>query len=122
MGLGGCHHHLRAVLSQPHYQPKPSCKKKAYFEAFDRVEFHLDLDENGNLTSCRFEDFCESVFQKIVEENDKNIMIVLNTIGACQQLYEFLKECLLPHHGINEHDCIDDDGICNLGKSELINL
>jgi CRISPR-associated endonuclease/helicase Cas3 len=110
------------LIFRPDQMKELISNKKAYFEAFDRVEFHLDLDENGNLASYRFEDFCDSVFPEIVEENDKNIMIVLNTIGACQQLYEYLKERLLSHHGIIGHDCIDDDGICNLGKSELINL
>jgi len=49
-------------------------------------------------------------------------MVVLNTIGACQNLYEFLKEHLLGFYGSGDSAYVDDDGICIIGKTELINL
>lgn len=96
--------------------------KEDYFKIFDRVEFQLDLNEQGDFVHREFDDFKETVLQEILVNETKDIMVVVNTVDACQSLYEFLKEKLLAHSHIDSTMCIDDDGICRAGKTELIVL
>jgi len=97
------------------------CDKMKYFNRFDRVEFQLDLDENGNYITRDFEDFKKEMLKE-VRGTQKNIMIVLNTINTCKELYEFLKNELLARRGKDAGSCVDDDGICNVDGINLINL
>ena len=95
--------------------------KNEYFEIFDRVDFQLDIDEHGEFIARELEEFQEILLKEILQNETKDIMIVVNTIGACQRLYEFLRnELLACSPGCS--GCIDDDGIYNIGKTELINL
>ena len=94
--------------------------KMRYFNLFDRVEFQLDL-ESGNYVTYDFEDFKKDILKE-VQETQKNMMVVLNTINSCKELYEFLKNQLLSLKGIEAENCVDDDGICNIDGLNLINL
>lgn len=88
-----------------------------YFEAFDRVDFNFDLNEKD------FDDFKEEIFNEIIEENDRDIMIVLNTINSSKNLYNYLKERFSKEYGINDEEkLVDNDGICNFNDLELINM
>jgi len=110
------------LIFQPNRMKELIPNKMEYFKIFDRVDFQLDIDEQGEFIPREFDDFRESVLQEIIRDETKDIMIVVNTIGACQRLYEFLKNQLLAHSQIDSSVCIDADGICNIGKTELINL
>lgn len=91
-------------------------KKEKYFEAFDRVNF------NFNLTEKDFENFKEEIFSKIVDEQNKDIMVVLNTIKSSKDLYNYLKLELSRKYGIEFEKNIDEDGICIFNGLELINM
>ncbi|MCJ7631182.1 CRISPR-associated endonuclease Cas3'' [Candidatus Bathyarchaeota archaeon] len=95
--------------------------KTRYFNSFDRVEFHLDLDGSGNCIPRDFEDFKKDILKE-VQDTEKSLMIVLNTISSCKELYEFLKNQLLSQKEIDSEDLIDEDGICNINGLHLINL
>ncbi len=87
-----------------------------YFNAFDRVVFNFDLKIRS------FDEFKYEILNKILHE-DKNILIVLNTINSCKELYKFIKEELTLFYGIDEKDVkIDKNGIANFPDLELINL
>lgn len=96
--------------------------KEDYFKSLDRVTFQLDLDEQNDFVPQEFDTFKKKLLQEIAQNQSKDIMVVLNTIGACQNLYEFLKEHLLGFYGSGDSAYVDDDGICIIGKTELINL
>jgi CRISPR-associated endonuclease/helicase Cas3 len=95
--------------------------KLGYFNLFDRVEFQLDLDDRGNYALSDFEDFKEHVLNEVLKTS-KNMMVVLNTIRASKELYEFLKNELLSLRSIDAKDCLDNDGICNVDELQLIYL
>ncbi len=88
-----------------------------YFEAFDRVDFNIDLNERD------FDDFKEEIFNMIIEKEDNDIMVVLNTINSSKDLYNYLKVRLSEKYEvIDKEKFIDDDGICNFKGLELINM
>lgn len=89
--------------------------KEEYFKLFNRYEF------NFNLTEKNFDDFSEEIFNVIINEKDKDIMVVLNTIGTCKRLYEYIKNKLASYNIEIEH-VIDEDGICVFPNLELITL
>jgi CRISPR-associated endonuclease/helicase Cas3 len=95
--------------------------KIEYFKIFNRVVFQVDLDEKGEFIPRELDEFKEALLQEIMKNKTKDIMVVVNTIGTCQSLYKFLKDQLLAINQIND-DCIDGDGICIIGETELINL
>ncbi len=89
---------------------------KEYFNAFNRVVFNFDLKIRD------LEEFKYEILNKILY-GDKNILIVLNTINSCKELYEFLKKELALFYGVDKKDVsIDKDGIANFPDLELINL
>ncbi len=88
---------------------------KEYFNAFNRVIFNSDFKIKT------LEEFKDEIWNKILSEN-KSILIVLNTINSCKELYEFLKNKFASLYGINKEDVIDEDGIANFPDLELINL
>ncbi|MEA2054554.1 MAG: helicase-related protein, partial [Candidatus Thermoplasmatota archaeon] len=69
-----------------------------------------------------FDEFKKEIFDQIVNKADKDIMVVLNTINSCKDLYECLKEKFSKKYGLNAEECIDRDGICNFPNIELINM
>lgn len=88
-----------------------------YFEAFDRVDFNFDFNEKY------FDDFKEEVFNEIIGENDRDIMIVLNTINSSKNLYNYLKERFSEEYGMNDEEAlVDNDGICTFIDLEIINM
>lgn len=86
-----------------------------YFNAFNRVVFNFDLKIRG------LDKFKYEILNKILY-GDKNILIVLNTINSCKELYEFLKKELALFYGVDKKDVIDEDGIASFPDLELINL
>lgn len=88
-----------------------------YFEAFDRVDFNFDLNEKS------FDDFKEEIFDEIMEEKDRDIMVVLNTINSSKNLYYYLKYGFSEKYGmIDKENLVDRDGICSFPDLELINM
>ena len=90
--------------------------REEYFESLDRVMFEFDLNEK------EFDGFKEEIFNKIINEKDKDIMVVLNTINSCKEMYSYLKEELSAKYDLNPEKCLDNNGICDLHELELINL
>jgi CRISPR-associated endonuclease/helicase Cas3 len=98
--------------------------KEKYFQVFDRVEFNFDLDERGKFNETEFDSFKSKILDEIINNNDKNLMVVLNTIGSCKELYDFLKEKLSEVYGADPgpEERLDEDGICIFSDMDLINL
>jgi CRISPR-associated endonuclease/helicase Cas3 len=90
--------------------------KEKYFKLFNRYEF------NFNLTKKNFDDFLKEIFNVVINEKDKNIMVVLNTVGSCKRMYEYIKNNLAIHYNIALENIIDEDGICSFPDLELITL
>ncbi|MEM5819983.1 MAG: CRISPR-associated endonuclease Cas3'' [Candidatus Aenigmatarchaeota archaeon] len=90
--------------------------KEKYFNLLNRYEF------NFNLTEKNFEDFEKEIFDVIINEKNKDIMVVLNTIDASKSMYEYIKEKLSTYYNVELKNAIDTDGICNFPDCELINL
>ena len=90
--------------------------REGYFESLDRVMFHFDLNEK------EFAGFEEEVLKQILNGKDKDIMVVLNTINSCKEMYNYLKEELSAKYGLKPEKCLDINGICDLPDLELINL
>ncbi len=90
--------------------------RNMYFEAFDRVDFNFDLSEKD------FEDFKEEIFKEIINEKNKDIMVVLNTINSSKDIYNYLKERLSEEYGIDSEELVDEEGICNFPDLELIEM
>ncbi|MDI9619145.1 CRISPR-associated endonuclease Cas3'' [Methanothermobacter sp.] len=90
--------------------------RKSYFKYFDRVEFKFRLGELD------FSKFQELILKEVNKRRDEDIMIVLNTIRASRDLYNYLKGVLCRERGLDPEDTIDDDGICELPDLELINM
>ena len=86
-----------------------------YFNAFNRVVFNFDLEIRG------LDEFKCEILDRIIY-GDKNILIVLNTINSCKELYEFLKDELALFHRLDKKDIIDKDGVANFPGLDLINL
>jgi len=90
--------------------------KKRYFKFFDRIDYHFNLEAKD------FTKFMEEFFDK-VKSNNKNMMVVLNTISTAQNMYLYLKENLCKYFKVQDRDKnIDKDGILKLPGVELINL
>ena len=90
--------------------------REEYFNVFNRIVFDFDLEIKN------FEEFKHKILCRVLEENE-NILVVLNTINSCKELYEFLKKELAQIDGIDRKDIeIDGDGIAKFPKIELINL
>lgn len=87
-----------------------------YFRAFNRVVFNFDLKTKS------FDEFKSDILEGIKKQSSKSILIVLNTINSCKELYEFLKDKLAQLYGLNKEEVIDVDGVANFPDSELINL
>ncbi|MFB6089363.1 MAG: CRISPR-associated helicase/endonuclease Cas3, partial [Candidatus Aenigmatarchaeota archaeon] len=85
--------------------------KEKYFEFFDRINYRFDLETK------KIDDVRSYIFD---EGKEKDVMVVLNTINSCKNLYLDLKKDMSSFYGIEP--VVDDDGICHFGDIELINL
>ncbi len=90
-----------------------SIKTKEYFNFFDRVEYSFNLNKRS------LQDFETELITEIITSN-KDIIVVLNTISLCKELYTDLKDSLAKKLG--QKPIIDNDGICLFSQLELINL
>ena len=84
--------------------------KEKYFAKFDR------LDYSFNLSPMDFEVFKDLIWDEIVSQPKKDFMVVLNTINASQDLYDYIKR------KIEEDLCISSDGVAYSDRTQLINL
>lgn len=96
--------------------------KEKYFQVFDRVEFDFDLDRDKKFNEIEFDSFKSKILDEITKNNDMNLMVVLNTISSCKELYEYLKEKLSEKYEVNSEESLDEDGICIFSDMDLINL
>ena len=83
--------------------------KKEYFEFFDRIKYGFDL---------QLEELDELKDLLLQEEDKKDIMVVMNTVNSCKEVYNDLKNRLKE----NSRPTIDEKGICEFENRELINL
>lgn len=90
--------------------------RESYFKFFDRFNFSFNLEELD------FDKFKEMVLDEVIKRPDDDVMVVLNTISASKDLYNYLKEAICRKSGIEPEDSLDRDGICNLPGLELINM
>ncbi len=87
-----------------------------YFNAFNRVVFNFDLETKS------FDEFKYEILNDVLYEG-KDILVVLNTINSCKELYEFIKDEIATFYGMDKKDIkIDEDGVANFPDLELINL
>ena len=83
--------------------------KKEYFEFFDRIKYGFDLQIEK----------MDEIEDLILNEKDKtDIMVVMNTVNSCKEVYNDLKN----HLKEDSHPEIDENGICQFENRELINL
>jgi CRISPR-associated endonuclease/helicase Cas3 len=108
------------LIFQPNEMRELTPDKCQYFNLLDRVNFQVDLDEKGKVTYQTFEQFKEPL-RDVIKTSKKDIMVIVNTIGLCQQIYEFLKSNIPQDCSLGE-GTVDDDGICNFSELELIAL
>lgn len=94
--------------------------REKYFKVYDRVDFIFDLDENGRWNETEFNLFKQRILNEVSENTQSSLMVVLNTISSCKELYEFLKEKLAER--CNSDPEIDEDGVCVFPDLDLINL
>jgi CRISPR-associated endonuclease/helicase Cas3 len=92
--------------------------KPKYFNALDRVNYSFILEKK------EFSIFKKEFLQRIFDDDKKSYMVVLNTIGSCKELYEYLKKELCKKF---EYDCcsdrvLDADGVCIFPSLRLLNL
>lgn len=84
--------------------------KEKYFKKFDRLNYSF------NLKPVNFEEFKAFVFNEIISQPKKDFMVVLNTINASQEFYDYIKE------RIGEDLKISSEGIAFSDNLQLINL
>lgn len=89
--------------------------KKEYFKNknINRLEYEIDINEKN------FDDFKKDVIKVVLDEKEKDIMIVLNTIESSKELYNFLRNEFKKIYG---EPNISDEGIAEFGGTLLINL
>lgn len=84
--------------------------KDKYFKVFNRLKYEFNLEPQD------FDDFKKFIWDKIVSEPDKDIMVVLNTINASQELYNYIKE------RIDEDLSVEPEGIFCSDKLQIMNI
>lgn len=90
--------------------------REEYFMSLDRVTFNFDL--RGR----EFDKFKTVIYDLILKKKDKDILVVLNTIKSCKELYGYLKGRLSAGYNLDFDKYLDKDGICDLPDLALINL
>lgn len=98
------------LIFKEHQEIKPLANKEKYIKAFNRFTYKFNLEPTD------FEDFKELIWNKIISEPEKNIMVVLNTISASQDLYNYIK------NRIDEKIFIEDDGVAYTDKLQIMNI
>lgn len=84
-----------------------------YFNQFDRIGYKFQLEDIS------LSEFSNEIFEIISNNNDKDIMVVLNTIKSSMEIYNSVKQYLGQFNEIT----IDENGICLVGdKINLIYL
>ena len=84
-----------------------------YFNQFDRINYNFQLDDISLM------EFTSELFDVISNNEDKDIMVVLNTVKSSMTLYNSVKEYLSEFNEIS----MDENGICLVGdKINLIYL
>lgn len=73
-----------------------------YFNQFDRIEYNFQLEDIS------LNEFTDEIFEVISNNDDKDIMVVLNTIKSSMELYDVVKKYLTEFNEI----VIDENGIC----------
>jgi CRISPR-associated endonuclease/helicase Cas3 len=93
--------------------------KKEYFKAFNRVIYKFHPEEKD------FDSFKNQFLHRILNEDDKSYMVILNTVGSCKEMYTFLKKELCRQYkndNTNNGHILDEDGICVFPSFWLLNL
>ncbi|MGC1123053.1 MAG: CRISPR-associated endonuclease Cas3'' [Candidatus Methanofastidiosia archaeon] len=92
--------------------------KPKYFNALDRVNYNFTLEKK------EFSTFKKEFLQRILDDDKKSYMVVLNTIGSCKELYEYLKKELCKKFGYDycSDRVLDADGVCIFPSLNLLNL
>jgi CRISPR-associated endonuclease/helicase Cas3 len=98
------------LIFEENVEIKPLVNKKKYYDKFNRLDYIF------NLKTKDFDDFKEFIWTKIVSEPEKDIMVVLNTINASQELYDYIIE------KIDDHIHIEDDGVACSEKLQIITI
>ena len=80
-----------------------------YFQKFNRMNFSADLEPQ------EFDDFKDKILAEI-KSTKNDIMVVLNTINSCKELYQFIKESLALER---ENISFSDEGIWKSEFEEL---
>ena len=80
-----------------------------YFNQFDRIDYTFQLEDISLI------EFSNELFE-VISNEDKDIMVVLNTVKSSMILYNAVKEYLSSSYEIS----IDENGICLVGDN--INL
>ena len=84
-----------------------------YFNQFDRVYYNFKLEDIS------LSEFSNELIDVISKNDNKDIMVVLNTVNSSMELYTLLKEYFSDFYEIN----LDEDGVCLVGdKINLIYL
>ena len=84
-----------------------------YFNQFDRVDYKFELEDT------LLSEFSNELLDVISNNEDKDIMVVLNTINSSMELYNCIKQYLSEFNEIK----LDENGICLVGdKINLIYL
>lgn len=93
---------------------KPLVKnKEKYFKEFKRLKYIIEFKEKS------FEDFKKEILQEILNNENKDIMVVVNTIGLSKELYKFLREELEKEYGKLK---VSEEGIAEFKQALLIKL
>ncbi|MGP8024730.1 MAG: CRISPR-associated helicase Cas3' [Methanobacterium sp.] len=98
------------LIFEENIEIKSLVNKEQYFKEFNRLSYTFNLQAED------FEDFKEFILNKIISEPDKDIMIVLNTINASQDLYQYIKGRII------EEFHIEEDGVACSDKLQVINI
>ncbi|HEC76330.1 MAG TPA: CRISPR-associated helicase Cas3' [Thermoplasmatales archaeon] len=93
---------------------KPLIKdKEKYFKEFKRSKYVIELKEKS------FEDFKNEILRQILNNENKDIMVVVNTIDSSKELYKFLRKELEKEYGKSK---VGEEGIAEFKQTMLVNL
>jgi CRISPR-associated endonuclease/helicase Cas3 len=86
--------------------------RKKYFKRFNRVKYFVDIKEKD------FDEFKHEIFNEIIKTKE-DFAIILNTINASKELYEFLRDKLKK---VYNEPRVTEEGTLEFGDTLLINL
>ncbi|WP_413827205.1 CRISPR-associated helicase Cas3' [Methanobrevibacter sp. UBA313] len=100
------------IFSEENGEILPLISKDEYFTVFNRVNYNFNLEDMS------LDDFKDFIIDEIVNNPEKDIMIVLNTIQSSKDVYTYIKERFEDQY---ENIIVDTvNGIVNI--SDTINL